>query len=237
MTTRGKFARVLLKLSGEALGGEQGFGRDAETFQKLAEQISRARKQSKTQIAIVVGGGNIIRGSDFKGMDRVVADQIGMLATVQNAMALAEALEERGLSTIIQSAVQVAYARPINPKKARAYLDRGYVVIFAGGTGNPFVTTDTAAAVRAREIHADILLKATNVEGVFTADPKKDKSAKLLKHVSYDEAYARGLEVMDLAALALCKEHSLPVIVFDLYKPKNLEKAVAGEPVGTWVSA
>ncbi|MBI1744293.1 UMP kinase [Candidatus Acetothermia bacterium] len=237
MTTRGKFARVLLKLSGEALGGEQGFGRDAETFQKLAEQISRARKQSKTQIAIVVGGGNIIRGSDIKGMDRVVADQIGMLATVQNAMALAEALEERDIPTIIQSAVQVAYARPINPKKARAYLDRGYIVIFAGGTGNPFVTTDTAAAVRAREIHADVLLKATNVEGVFTADPKKDKSAKLLKRVSYDEAYARGLEVMDLASLALCKEHSLPVIVFDLYKPKNLEKAIAGEPVGTWVSA
>jgi uridylate kinase len=237
VTTRRKFTRVLLKLSGEALGGGQGFGLNAEAFQTLAEQISLARKHSKTQIGIVVGGGNILRGSDMPEMDRVVADQIGMLGTVQNSLALAEALEERGVPTLIQSAVPVAYARPINPKKARAYLDRNYIVIFAGGTGNPFVTTDTAAAVRAREIHADVLLKATNVEGVFTADPKKDKSAKLIKSVSYDEAYARGLEVMDLAALALCKEHNLPIIVFDLYHAKNLERAIAGEPVGTLVSA
>ncbi len=237
MTIQRKFTRVLLKLSGEALGGEQGFGLNAEAFQSLAEQISRARKNSKTQIGIVVGGGNILRGSDMPEMDRVVADQIGMLGTVQNALALAEALEERNVPTLIQSAVPVAYARPINPKKARVYLDRGYIVIFAGGTGNPFVTTDTAAAVRAREIHADVLLKATNVEGVFTADPRKDKAAKLLKTVSYDEAYARGLEVMDLAALALCKEHSLPIMVFNLYHAKNLEKAIAGQTVGTLVNA
>jgi len=187
------------------------------------------------RLAIVVGGGNFIRGAQLKDFDRVVADQMGMLATVLNGMALRQSLESRGLSVILQSAVPVAYAQPLDPISARHALSEKKIVIFAGGTGNPFVTTDTAAAIRASEIGAKVLLKATDVPGVYSADPKKNPKAKLYRELTIDEAIEKRLNVMDLTALTICRENKITIKVFDVFRPGNLEKIIRGEPIGTTV--
>lgn len=227
-----KVKRILLKLSGEAFGVK---GIEPKAVDKLAAQIAQVRMRG-VEIAVVVGGGNIIRGADAKNLDRVVADQMGMLATVINGLALQDALERQGLKAILQSAVAVSFAEPLDQRRAKQALENWEVVIFAGGTGNPFVTTDTAAALRAGEIKAELLLKATNVDGVYTGDPKSDKRAKRLKRVSYEEVIQNKLEVMDIAAIEICRENKIPIVVFDLFKPGNLEKAIAGEEVGTLVN-
>jgi len=227
--------RILLKLSGEAFGNK---GIEQKALEKLAAQIARIRARG-VEVAVVVGGGNILRGEEWQGrgpkLDRVVADQMGMLATIINALALQDALERYGVKTSLQSAVAVSFAEPLDQRRAKQALNNGEVVIFAGGTGNPFVTTDTAAALRASEIKADLLLKATNVDGVYTGDPKRDKSAKKLKRVSYEKVIQKRLEVMDIAAVDICRQNRIPIVVFDLFKPGNLERAIAGEEVGTLV--
>lgn len=183
----------------------------------------------------MVGGGNFIRGAQLTHIDRVVADQMGMLATVLNGMALRYSLESQGIPVILQSAIPVAYAHPIDPVGARRALSEKKIVIFAGGTGNPFVTTDTAAAIRASEIGAKVLLKATDVPGVYSADPKKNPKAKLYRELTLDEAIEKKLNVMDLTALTICRENKITIRVFDVFSPGNLEKALCGEPVGTVV--
>ena len=227
--------RILLKLSGEAFGNR---GIEQKALDQIADQITRIHSRG-VEVAVVVGGGNIFRGAERQGrrlkLDRVVADQMGMLATIINSLALQDALERRGVEAILQSAVAVSFVEPLDPRQAKWALDNGKVVIFAGGTGNPFVTTDTAAALRASEIKAQLLLKATNVDGVHTSDPKKDKSAKRLKRVSYEEVIQKKLEVMDIAAVDICRGNRIPIVVFDLFKPGNLERALAGEEVGTLV--
>lgn len=223
--------RVLLKLSGEALGST---GIDPCAVESIAEQLRSAHRLS-AQIAIVVGGGNFIRGAQLTDFDRVVADQMGMLATVLNGMALRQSLESKGLSVILQSAVPVAYAQPVDPISARRALSEKKIVIFAGGTGNPFVTTDTAAAIRASEIGAKILLKATDVPGVYSADPKRNPKAKLYRELTLDEAIAKRLNVMDLTALTICRENKITIKVFDVFRPGNLEKILRGESIGTVV--
>jgi uridylate kinase len=223
--------RVLLKLSGEALGAQ---GIDPQALQSLTKQLCKAYRL-KTQIALVVGGGNFIRGAQLTHIDRVVADQMGMLATVLNGMALQQSLESQGIPVILQSAISVSYAQPLDPIAARRALSEKKIVIFAGGTGNPFVTTDTAAAIRASEIGAKVLLKATDVPGVYSADPKKNPKAKLYRELTLDEAIEKKLNVMDLTALTICRENKITIRVFDVFAPGNLEKALCGEPVGTVV--
>lgn len=223
--------RFLLKLSGEALGTR---GIDPQALVALTDQIVRVQSLD-IELALVVGGGNFIRGAQLQGIDRVVADQMGMLATVLNGMALRQSLESRGISVILQSAVPVAYAQPVDPVSARRALSEKKIVIFAGGTGNPFVTTDTAAAIRASEIGAKILLKATDVPGVYSADPKKNPRAKLYKELTLDEAIEKRLNVMDLTALTICRENKITIRVFDVFCEGNLERAIRGEPVGTVV--
>jgi uridylate kinase len=223
--------RVLIKLSGEALGAQ---GIDPLALQSLTEQLGTAHKRS-TQIALVVGGGNFIRGAQLAHIDRVVADQMGMLATVLNGMALQQSLESQGIPVILQSAIPVAYAQPIDPLDARRALSQKKIVIFAGGTGNPFVTTDTAAAIRASEVGAKILLKATDVPGVYSADPKKNPKAKLYRELTLDEAIEKRLNVMDLTALTICRENRITIKVFDVFSPGNLERAIRGESIGTIV--
>jgi uridylate kinase len=222
--------RVLLKLSGEALGAQ---GIDPQALQSLTEQLSRGIARS--EIALVVGGGNFIRGAQLIHIDRVVADQMGMLATVLNGMALQQSLESQGIPVILQSAIPVSYAQPLDPIAARRALSEKKIVIFAGGTGNPFVTTDTAAAIRASEIGAKVLLKATDVPGVYSADPKKNPKAKLYRKLTLDEAIEKKLNVMDLTALTICRENKITIRVFDVFSPGNLERALRGEPVGTVV--
>ena len=223
--------RVLLKLSGEALGAQ---GIDPQALQSLTEQLCKAHKL-KAQIALVVGGGNFIRGAQLSHIDRVVADQMGMLATVLNGMALRYSLESQGVPVIFQSAIPVSYAQPLDPIAARQALSERKIVIFAGGTGNPFVTTDTAAAIRASEIGAKILLKATDVPGVYSADPKKNPKAKLYRELTLDEAIEKRLNVMDVTALAICRENRIAIRVFDVFGPGNLVRAIRGEPIGTIV--
>jgi uridylate kinase len=222
--------RVLLKLSGEALGAQ---GIDPQALLSLTEQLSRGIARS--EIALVVGGGNFIRGAQLTHMDRVVADQMGMLATVLNGMALRYSLESQGIPVILQSAIPVSYAQPLDPIAARRALSEKKIVIFVGGTGNPFVTTDTAAAIRASEIGAKVLLKATDVPGVYSADPKKNPKAKLYRELTLDEAIEKKLNVMDLTALTICRENKITIRVFDVFAPGNLERALCGEPVGTVV--
>jgi uridylate kinase len=222
--------RVLLKLSGEALGAQ---GIDPQALLSLTEQLSRGIARS--EIALVVGGGNFIRGAQLTHIDRVVADQMGMLATVLNGMALRYSLESQGIPVILQSAIPVSYAQPLDPIAARRALSEKKIVIFAGGTGNPFVTTDTAAAIRASEIGAKVLLKATDVPGVYSADPKKNPKAKLYRELTLDEAIEKKLNVMDLTALTICRENKITIRVFDVFAPGNLERALCGEPVGTVV--
>jgi uridylate kinase len=232
------YKRILLKLSGESLGGPRGAGLDAARLSSYARQVSEVSR-SGVEIGIVVGGGNIFRGlgAALPGVDRVKGDQIGMLATVINALALGAALDAEGCPNNLLTATRVEPAgERYSTALAREYLRAGRVVIFGGGTGNPFFTTDTASALRAVEIGASVLLKGTRVDGVYTADPEKDPSATRLDRLSHDEVYRRGLKVMDLTATTLCKENNLPVIVFNMEVEGNLARVTRGEAVGTLVS-
>jgi uridylate kinase len=230
--------RVLLKLSGEALMGPEGYGISPSVLAQIAAEIVETHKATGVELALVVGGGNIFRGvsSSAKGMDRATADYVGMLATVMNAVALQDALESRGLVTRVQTAINMSQlAEPYIRRRAVRHLEKGRVVIFAAGTGNPYFTTDTAAALRATEIHADVLLKATRVDGVYDKDPHKFSDAKKYDRVTYLECLQKDLKVMDMTAFALCRDNKLPIVVFDLGKPGNILAAVRGEPVGTSV--
>jgi uridylate kinase len=233
------YQRVLLKLSGEALMGGQRFGLAPDFVARLADEI-RDVYSLGVQTAIVLGGGNIIRGvsAAAQGIDRVAADHMGLLATVINGLALQDALEKRGVTTRLMSAVEMRQiAEPFIRRRAIRHLEKGRVVIFVGGTGNPFFTTDSAAALRANEIHADVLLKATKVDGVYDADPGVEMNAKFLKTLSYREALQAGLQVMDAAAIALCMENGIPIKVFNLRVQGNIERVVRGEDIGSLVTA
>jgi uridylate kinase len=232
-----KYKRVLLKLSGEALSGQRESGIDISTLTKIARQIKRVTEMG-VGVTIVVGGGNIWRGAEAEGMDRVTADYSGMLATVINALALQDVLEREGVNTRTQSAIGInQVAEPYIRRRAIRHLEKGRVVIFAGGTGNPYMTADTAAALRAIEIGAEVLLMAkNNVDGIYSADPKKDPGAKKFDRITHIEALNRRLEVMDATALSLCLENRLPIVVFDLGADRSIERAVLGEPIGTLVS-
>jgi uridylate kinase len=233
------FQRVLLKLSGEALMGDLDFGTDPETLKAIAGQIAHVRDQG-VEVAVVLGAGNLYRGmaGAAAGMDRATADYMGMLAIVLNALALQDALEKDGVHTRVQSAIEVQeVAEPYIRRRAMRHLEKGRVVIFAAGTGNPFFTSDTAAALRAVEIHAEALLMAKNgVEGVYTADPRTDPDARFLEHITYMEALEKRLRVMDLTALTLCMENDLPIYVFNMDDERNIERIVSGERVGTLVT-
>ena len=233
------FRRVMVKLSGEALLGELEHGADPERIRAIAEQVGRVRRRG-VEVAIVVGAGNIYRGmaAAAAGMDRATGDYMGMLATVLNALALQDALENQGTDTRVLSAIAVAeVAEPYIRRRAMRHLEKGRVVIFAGGTGNPFFTTDTAAALRAAEVHAEAILMAKNgVEGVYTADPREDPGAEFLERITHMEALQRGLKVMDSTALALCMENELPLYVFNMDDEANIDRIVCGERVGTLVS-
>jgi len=233
-----KYRRVLLKLSGEALMGEGDFGIDPSTLTSIAQQVKRVIGKG-VEVAIVVGGGNFWRGSsaEMGGMDRVAADYAGMLATVINALAFQDALEREKVTTRTQSAITIqAVAEPYIRRRAIRHLEKGRAVIFAGGTGNPYMTTDTAAALRAIEIGAEVLLMAkSGVDGVYDADPHKNRQAKKFDRISHREALTRQLEVMDTTAFSLCYENKLPIIVFDLEARGSIEHAICGEPIGTLV--
>lgn len=232
-----KYNRILLKLSGESLMGEQKYGIDTNRLNEYAAQIAEVAANG-VQIAIVIGGGNIFRGLQgaAKGFDRVKGDQMGMLATVINSIALSSALEAAGCPAKVFTATNMYPIGEYYSKwKATEALDNGIVAIIAGGTGNPFFTTDTGAALRAVEIGADAMFKGTRVDGVYTADPEKDPTATKFTEITYDEVYNRGLKVMDLTATALCKENNMPIVVFDMDTVGNLAKVVAGEPIGTVV--
>lgn len=230
--------RILLKLSGEALMGPDSFGYHADTMAGFVSQI-REVVELGVQVGIVVGGGNLFRGATgaLSGMNRATADSMGMLATVMNALALKDALQQAGVEARVQTAAHIAHlGEDFERDAAVRELEAGRVVIFGGGTGNPFFTTDTAAALRAAEIGADLLLKATKVDGVYTADPKKDPNAKRYETLSFDEAIANNLGVLDTAAFALCREQKLSLIVFNIFKPGALKRVVTGEDEGTRVS-
>lgn len=232
-----KYKRILLKLSGEALMGSKQFGIDHERLNQYAKEIKEVA-EAGIQTAIVIGGGNIFRGIQASkgGTDRVQGDYMGMLATVINSMALQSALEKIGVETRLQSAIKMEQiCEPFIRRKAVRHLEKGRVVIFGAGTGNPYFTTDTAATLRAIEIEASIILKGTRVDGIYTADPEKDKSAKKYDTLSFAEVFSKGLEVMDMTAFTLCNENKLPIIVFDMNKPGNLKKIMLGEKVGTLV--
>lgn len=232
------YKRVVLKLGGEALQGEQGYGIDPIACREIAKRIKEV-KESGIEIAIVIGGGNILRGEKFaeQGMDRSIADYMGMLATVINGMALQDALENLGCFTRLLTAIQMAQvAEPYIRRRAMRHLEKGRVVIFAGGTGNPYFTTDTAAVLRAIEIGADAILKATKVDGIYSADPAIDKHAKKYDELKYLEVIKRGLKVMDATAISLCMDNNLPIVVFNLNIKGNIKNACFGEKVGTFVS-
>ena len=233
------YKRILLKLSGEALAGDQGYGLDPSTLVQIAEEIKEVA-DLKVGIAIVIGGGNIFRGiaASAGGMDRATADYMGMLATVINALALQDALEKAGLSTRVQSAIEMReLCEPYIRRRAIRHLEKGRVVIFAGGTGNPFFTTDTASALRAVEIGAEVIMKATKVDGVYSADPMLDPTAELLPRATYIEVLNRGLKVMDTAAISLCMDNKIPIVVFNLIQRGNIKRIVMGESVGSRVTA
>ena len=235
-----RFRRVILKLSGEAFADTSiSFGIDAAVVQRIAEEVAEARAELGVEIAIVVGGGNIFRGmvGATRGMDRARADYMGMLATVINALALQDALEGVGQPTRVQTAITMAQiAEPYIPLRATRHLEKGRVVVFAAGTGNPYFTTDTAAALRAVEIGAEVLLKATKVDGVYDADPMKDPAASRYERLTYRDVLRDQLKVLDAAAVSLCMENDLPIVVFDLNQPDNITRVAAGEPVGTLIS-
>ena len=233
------YRRVLLKVSGEALAGARGYGIDPETIGRIAEEI-REVVDLGVQVAVVIGGGNIFRGmaAGSGGIERATGDYMGMLATVINALALQDAIEKVGVPTRVLSAIEMrAVAEPYIRRRAMRHLERGRVVVFAAGTGNPFFTTDTAGALRAIEIGAEAILKATKVDGIYTADPAKDPTASRLPRVTYIEVLNRGLQVMDTTAISLCMENKLPIVVFDLTRRGNIRRIVMGEPVGSVVSA
>jgi uridylate kinase len=232
------YRRVLLKISGEALAGGQGYGIEPETISRVAEEI-REVVEMGVQLAIVIGGGNIFRGiaASAGGMDRATGDYMGMLATVINALALQDAIEKAGVPVRVLSAIEMrAVAEPYIRRRAMRHLEKGRVVVFAAGTGNPFFTTDTAGALRAVEIGAEALLKASRVDGIYTADPLKDPTAVKLARVGYIEALNRGLEVMDTTAISLCMDNKLPIVVFDLTTRGNIRRIVSGEAVGSIVT-
>ena len=236
---RPAYRRIVLKLSGEALAGSQGYGIDPQMLVRMAAEIREVTTLG-VQVAIVIGGGNIFRGiaASAGGMDRATADYMGMLATVINALALQDALEKAGLQTRVLSAIEMrAVGEPYIRRRAIRHLEKGRVVIFAAGTGNPFFTTDTAGALRAVEIGADAIMKATKVDGIYSADPQRDPRAQRLAHVTYIDVLNRGLQVMDSAAISLCMDNKLPIIVFDLTRSGNVRRIVLGEPVGSIVSA
>ncbi len=233
-----KYKRILLKLSGEALMGDKNFGIDNNRLVQYAEDV-KSIVDKGVQVAIVIGGGNIFRGLQAAegGMDRVQGDYMGMLATVINSMALQGALEGKGINTRLQSAIKMeAICEPFIRRRAVRHLEKNRVVIFGAGTGNPYFTTDTAASLRAIEIEADVILKGTRVDGIYTADPEKDKSATKFETLSFNDVYDKDLKVMDMTAFTLCHENKLPIIVFDMNKKGNLIKLIDGEKVGTLVT-
>ncbi len=240
MSNRPRWSRVVLKLSGEALAEPSGFGLDNSVLAQVAEEVHGAREELGTDIAIVVGGGNFwrgIKGAD-QGMDQAQADFMGMLATVMNGLALQDALERAGQQARVMSAIEMPkVAEPYIRRRAERHLEKGRVVILAGGTGNPFFTTDTAAALRAAEIEAQAILKGTHsgVDGVYTADPKVDRSATRYERISHMEVITQGLKVMDATAITFCMDKELPIVVFDLLAPGNVKSILRGEPVGTLV--
>jgi uridylate kinase len=231
------YKRVLLKLSGEALGGEQGYGIDPITITTIAREVKQVVELG-VQLSLVIGGGNIFRGlaASSKGMDRASADYMGMLATMINSLALQDALEKVGVDTRVQSAIAMAeVAEPYIRRRAIRHLEKGRVVIFGAGTGNPYFTTDTAASLRAMEIGADVILKGTKVDGVYSADPKKDPTATKYESLSYLEVLRKGLQVMDATAISLCMDNSLPIIVFDVTTDGNVVRVICGDRIGTLV--
>lgn len=231
------FRRVLLKLSGEALAGERGYGLDFAIVDRLTDEV-KAVRESGADLGVVIGGGNIMRGSQAskEGMDRVSADYMGMLATIINALALQDILERKGVDTRVMTAIRMeALAEPYIRRRAVRHLEKGRVVIFAGGTGNPYFSTDTAAVLRALEIEANVIMKGTSVDGIYTADPRKDKNAKFLSEVSYQDAIVQGLGVMDANAFALCKDNGLPIKVFNINQPGAIVRILSGESIGTTV--
>ena len=240
MTTSKKpvYSRILLKLSGEALGGGSGVGIAADAVQNMAEQICEVRDLG-VQVVVVVGGGNIFRGiaGSERGIERATGDYMGMLATIINALALQDALEKVGAPTRVQSAIAMSQiAEPFIRRRAVRHLEKGRVVIFGGGTGNPFFSTDTAAALRANEIGAEVVLKATKVDGVYDCDPKKNPKASRFEKITYIDALQRQLKVMDSTAFSLCMDNKMPIIVFDFFKAHNLRRVVMGEKIGTLVT-
>ena len=233
------YRRVLLKLSGEALMGEQPFGIDPDVTTQIAKEVAEIQ-QLGVQTAVVIGGGNLFRGlaASAKGMDRATADYMGMLATVINALALQDALEHQGVLTRVASAIEMrAVAEPFIRRRAVRHLEKGRVVVFAAGTGNPYFTTDTAAALRAMEMKADVILKGTKVDGIYTADPMLDKTATKYDDIWYLTVLERQLKVMDATAISLCMDNKLPIVVFNLRTPGNVRRVIMGEPVGTTVRA
>ncbi|ABQ27884.1 UMP kinase [Geotalea uraniireducens] len=232
-----RYKRVLLKLSGEALAGEQGYGIDPQTITTIANEVKEV-VECGVQLSLVIGGGNIFRGlaASSKGMDRASADYMGMLATMINALAMQDALEKIGVDTRVQSAIAMQeVAEPYIRRRAIRHLEKGRVVIFGAGTGNPYFTTDTAASLRAMEVGAEVILKGTKVDGVYTADPKKDQNATKFTELTYIDVLKKGLQVMDATAISLCMDNSLPIIVFDVTTDGNVKKVVYGEPIGTIV--
>ena len=231
------YRRVLVKLSGEALMGSQGFGLDEDVVSAVADELQQAHSLG-VELAVVIGGGNIVRGLAVaqQGMDRVTGDHMGMLATVINSLALQDALERRGVTTRVQTAIEIReVAESFIRRRAIRHLEKGRVVIFGAGTGNPFFTTDSAAALRANEIKAEVLLKATKVPGIFSADPEKDPNAELLPEVTYQQVLERDLRFMDAAAISLCRESSIPIQLFDLAQSGNILRVLRGEKVGSVV--
>ncbi len=232
-----KYRRILLKLSGEALAGDQGYGIDPDVISGIAGEIKEVIGMG-VEVAVVIGGGNIFRGlaASSRGMDRASADYMGMLATVMNSLAMQDALEKQGVVTRVQSAIDMQQiAEPYIRRRAVRHLEKGRVVIFSAGTGNPYFTTDTAASLRAMEINAEVILKATKVDGVYSADPKKDKNAVKLPTLTYLEVLQKGLQVMDATATSLCMDNNLPMIIFDMTQRDNIKKVVLGENIGTIV--
>ena len=237
MNAKPVYQRILLKLSGEALMGSKEFGIDEPVVATIAEELREVHDLG-VEIGVVVGGGNIIRGlaASHRGIERVTGDYMGMLATVINALALQDAMEKCGVPTRVQTAIEIrAVAEPFIRRRAIRHLEKGRAVIFAAGTGNPFFTTDSAAALRANEIRADILLKATGVDGIYTGDPHTDADAELLPKVTYQEVLQRDLKIMDAAAISLCRDNHVPIQVFHLMTPGNIRRVVCGEPVGSIV--
>lgn len=231
-----KYKRIMLKISGEALAGDKRFGIDANTLNRVSDKIGKVYEMG-VEIAIVVGGGNFWRGRSGKGMDRTTADHMGMLATVINALALQDALESKGVPTRVQTAIEMRQiAEPYIRRRAVRHLEKKRIVIFACGTGNPYFSTDTAAALRAAEIDAEVILKATKVDGVYDSDPAKNPDAKKFHTLSYIDVLNRGLGVMDSTAASLCMDNNIPIIVFSLDEPENIIKVILGESIGTSIS-